>query len=100
MKNYIANVFIYKEKNVERKNFVIKSDSDSEEVLKSMIKEKISINSEKYEFVKDWFELIPNESVVIYETEWKKTKGETKEKVDTFEAIQKFKQNNESNNNM
>lgn len=74
MKNYTANVFIYKDKNVERKNFTIKSDSDSEEVLKSLIIEKININKEKFEFVNDWFELVIKESVVIYETEWKKIK--------------------------
>jgi predicted Zn-dependent protease len=75
MKNYTANVFIYKDKNVERKNFTIKSDSDSEEVLKSLIIEKININKEKFEFVNDWFELVVKESVVIYETEWKKIKS-------------------------
>jgi hypothetical protein len=74
MKNYTANVFIYKDKKVERKNFTIKSDSDSEEVLKSLIIEKININKEKFEFVNDWFELVIKESVVIYETEWKKIK--------------------------
>jgi hypothetical protein len=75
MKNYTANVFIYKDKNVERKNFTINSDSDSEEVLKSLIIEKININKEKFEFVNDWFELVVKESVVIYETEWKKIKS-------------------------
>jgi hypothetical protein len=74
MKNYTANVFIYKDKKVERKNFTIKSDSDSEEVLKSLIIEKININKEKFEFVNHWFELVVKESVVIYETEWKKIK--------------------------
>jgi hypothetical protein len=74
MKNYIANVFIYKDGNTDRKNFTIKSDSDSEEVLKSLIIEKININKEKFEFVKDWFELVTKESLVIYETEWKKIK--------------------------
>jgi hypothetical protein len=75
MKNYTANVFIYKDKNVERKNFTINSDSDSEEVLKSLIIENININKEKFEFVNDWFELVVKESVVIYETEWKKIKS-------------------------
>jgi hypothetical protein len=74
MKNYIINAFIHKGKNTERRNFIIKSDSDSEEILKSLIKEKIKIDLEKFEFVKEKFELINKESVVIYESEWKKIK--------------------------
>jgi hypothetical protein len=72
MKNYIINAFIQKGKNTDRRNFIIKSDSDSEEVLKSLINEKLNIDKQKFDFIKDKFELITKESVVIYQTEWKK----------------------------
>lgn len=93
MKNYIANVFIHKGKNTERKNFMIKSDSDSEESLKSLIKEKIEVDQEKFEFVEDKFELIPKESVIILESFWKNiSEKEEKPKID-FEKIKQLKKN-------
>jgi hypothetical protein len=72
MRSYIINAFIKKDKNVDRRNFIIKSDSDSKEILKSLIMESIKIDLEKFELVKEKFELIDKESVVIYESEWKK----------------------------
>ncbi len=72
MKNYIVNVFIYKGKKTERKNFSIQSESDSEEILKSLIKERINVKEEKYEFVKESFEFISKDSLVIYHSEWTK----------------------------
>lgn len=71
MKNYIANVFIYKGKKTERMNFTILSESDSEETLKTLIKERVKVKEDKYEFVKDKYEFVPKESLVIYESEWK-----------------------------
>jgi hypothetical protein len=72
MKNYIINAFIHKGKKSDRRNFIINSDSDSEEVIKSLISDKLNIDSNKFEFISDKFELITKESVVIYQTNWKK----------------------------
>lgn len=93
MKNYIANVFIYKEKNVNRKNFLISSDSESEDTLKSLIKDKLDLNTDKYEFVEEKYELISKENVIIFETIWKKKNIEEKlEKVKfDFEKVKNLK---------
>jgi hypothetical protein len=92
MKNYIANVFIHKGGNTERKNFMIKSDSDSEESLKSLIKDQIEVNTEKFEFVEEKFELVTKESVVIFESFWKKISEEKENKTNfDFEKIKQLK---------
>jgi pimeloyl-CoA synthetase len=72
MKSYVINAFIKKDKNVDRRNFIIKSDSNSEESIKSLINNQLNIDKEKFEFLSDKFELISKESVVIYHTSWKK----------------------------
>jgi len=79
MKNYIVNAFIHKGKKSDRRNFIISSDSESEELIKSLINDKLNIDSNKFEFISDKFELITKESVVIYQTNWKKNETETKE---------------------
>jgi hypothetical protein len=77
MKRYTINAFIKKDRNIDRRNFTIQSDSSSEEAIKSLIMDKLNINIEKFEFVSDKFELIIKESVVIYHTNWKKIEAKS-----------------------
>jgi hypothetical protein len=77
MKRYTINAFIKKDRNIDRRNFTIQSDSSSEEAIKSLIMDKLNINIEKFEFVSDKFELITKESVVIYHTNWKKIEAKS-----------------------
>jgi hypothetical protein len=74
MKKYIANVYIQKCKNIERKNFQIQSESNSKDVLRSLILEKIDLESHKYQFVEDRFEFFLEESVIKYLSKLKKIK--------------------------
>jgi hypothetical protein len=77
MKRYVINAFIQKGKNLSRRNFTIKSDSSSEAEIKLLINNQLNIDSEKFEFVSDKFELIGKESVVIYHTNWKKIEAKS-----------------------
>ena len=71
MKTYIINAFITKGKKSDRKNFDIKSASKLEADLKTLILEKLEIDSEKWELESDSFELVERESVIIYKSTFK-----------------------------
>jgi hypothetical protein len=65
MKTFIINSFIHKKQYIKRKNFELITDKTSEEDIKKLISEKLTID-ETWLVEKDTYELKESESVVIY----------------------------------
>jgi hypothetical protein len=72
MKKYIVNAWVSKDGKTQRSNFNIYTDKTSESDIKSIVSDKCKIDSEKWKFDKDEFKIISKESVIIYESFWKK----------------------------
>jgi pullulanase/glycogen debranching enzyme len=67
MQRFIINTYIFKNGNITRENFDIRTDSNNEEVIKDIILDKLKIDFSKFEKLKESFKLIQRENVIIYE---------------------------------